>query len=210
MRVGRNNHKLRRYTFPLPLMIKSDAPILITDGKGRLVHNGNIVITKADIVSVEFEPQETKETTPDISVILGRKSVREPSLPEGYTLLTTSEAKSASYGRGKSTYEYYKRERDMSFIAVVRRNGDSKLINLGSLFDPNTTISIALNELSREKPFYRRDLKAERMPSGLKHGQILKACLDVLVEEGFLDRTEVPIGKKRRTDRYIRTAKQLP
>ena len=209
MRVVNSNHKSRRYSFPLPLKIRSDSPILITDGKVKLLHNGEIIIRSADTLSVEFEPRETEEDyESDIAVIVSPTMMRESSLPEGYIPLTTSRAKTTAYGRNKSVYEYYKRERDMSFIVLVRRNEKVTHINLGSLFDPEGIMSIALKEFSRSKPFYRSDLKTHRMPSGLRQGQRIKACLDVLVYEGFLEQREVTLGKKK-VDRFVRTEKQL-
>lgn len=213
MRNHNSNHKPKRYGFPLPVVIKSAAPIIITDGKAQLKHEGDIVIRIADTQSVEFEPQAPSlaATTPSEMSAPLIETFFDPSLPDGYVPLTTTRTKSTSHGTAKSIYEYYKRERDMSFLAWVRRNGEvRRKISLGSLFDPDSTVCRALKEFSREKPFYRRDLKAYRMPDGLKHGQVIKACLDVLVHEGFLDRTEVAIGKSRKADRYVRTSKRLP
>ncbi len=210
MRNGNSNHKPRRYGFPLPLVIRSDSPILITDGKGQLIHNGDIIIRMADTQSVEFELQQPRANTQETSVDFIQPDIIEPSLPDGYAKLTTSQAKTAAYGRAKSIYEYYKREKDMSFIALIKRNEKTRQINLGSLFKPDSVINEALKEFSREKPFYRRDLKSFRMPHSLKQGQRIKACLDILTHEGFLDRTDVTIGKKRKTARYVRTVKRLP
>ncbi len=204
-----SNHKPKRYGFPLPVVIRSNSPIEITDGKAQLKHEGAIIIRTADTISVEFEPQETKQgirQSPESLI----QTFFEPSLPNEYVALTKAPPKATSHGRVKSTYEYYKRERDMSFIVLIKRNEKIRKIKLGSLFEPDSIMSKALKEFSREKPFYRRDLKVFRMPEGLKHGQVIKACLDILVHEGFLDRTEITVGKSRKTDRYVRTAKRLP
>lgn len=210
MRTVNSNHKPKRYSFPLPLIIRSETPILITDGKAQLEHKGDIIIRSADTLSVIFEPQETMELRHVEPKKFLQSTIVEPTLPEEYELLTKSQSKVSASGGAKSEYLYYQRERDMSFIAIIRRNEKVRRINLGSLFDRHSIISTALREFSREKPFYRRDLQTQRMPTSLKQGQRIKACLDILTHEGFLDKTEIPIGKKRKTDRYIRTTKQLP
>jgi hypothetical protein len=212
MRNGNGNHKPKRYSFPLPLVIRSDSPILITDGKAQLRHKGDIIVRIANTQSVEFETQEPTEKRQEMPSNLVQATIFEPELPlpDGYVKLMTAQTKTTSHGRSKSIYEYYKRERDMSFIAIVRRNEKIRQINLGSLFEPESIMTVALKEFSREKPFYRRDIKPDRMPHSLKQGQRIKSCLDILTHEGFLDRTEVSIGKNRKTDRYVRTVKQLP
>lgn len=224
MRNGNSNHKPKRYSFPLPLVIKSDSTITITDGKAQLIHQGEILIRSASDQSIAFETfqpernlqqgnkhgeEPQRKISPRITSLIESLDV-QPKVPNGYSRLTTEKAKTASHGRERSIYEYYKRERDASYMVLVKRNGNIRPWKLGSLLKPDSTISIALKEFSREKPFYRRDLKPERMPSGLKHGQIIKACLSILSYEGFLDRTEILVGKKRKTDRYIRTLKRLP
>lgn len=221
---GNGNHKPKRYSFPLPLVIKSDSTITITDGKGQLVHQGEILIRSANTQSIEFEtfqpetethrPKKTEQepqrkvSQTRIAALLDSLSIL-PKLPEGYVALTTEKAKTSAYGKERSVYEYYKRERDLSYIVQIKRNGKIRTWKLGSLLETDSNICKALREFSRVKPFYRRNLKPERMPSGLKHGQIIKACLTILTHEGFLDKTEVQISG-RETDRYVRTSKQLP
>lgn len=208
MRIVNGNHKPKRYSFPLPLIIRSDSPILITDGKAKLEHEGDITIRVADTQTVEFELQEpTKDATKSSEVTV--QMYFEPSLPDGYVRFMEP-TKSNSRGRAKSTYEYYRRDRDMSYLLLIRHDDRTRKVNLGSLFDSDSVIHKALREFSREKPFYRRDLIAFRMPDGLKQGQIIKACLDILTYEGFLERKEVSLRDKKPIDRYFRTEKKLP
>jgi hypothetical protein len=211
MSNGISNHKSKRYTIPTPLSIKSDTPITITDGKITLRHEGEILLRIADTQSIEFETFESPHLGKRESTLLQipiLPPLTEPEVPEGFTPFLTTKAK--SHWRQSCIYRTYKRERDLLYILFIQRNNRIRKINLGSLLNQQSIISIALKEFTREKPFYRRDLKALNMPQSLKQGQMVKACLDILTKEGFLDRTEVKVGKKRISDRYIRTAKVLP
>lgn len=82
-------------------------------------------------------------------------------------------------------------------------------MHLGSLLNPESTISIALKEFSTNPSFLRSDIHTDKMPIGLAHGQVTKACLDILEKEGFFEKTQVTAGKKRIIDKYTRTEKKI-
>jgi hypothetical protein len=213
MSNGNSNHKSRPYHFPAPLLIKSDSPITITDGKASLVHEGNIIIRIVDGYLIELQPQDkTPEKQPQSiqKILIDEPDLVQSLIPADYTLLMTNKAKRATYGSEISEYQYYKREKDASYFVVIKQ-GD-KIIrdyNLGSLLDPDSKITLALKTLNREKPFYRRDLKYHLMPSSLKQGQLIKSCLDILAHEGFLSVQNIPLGEHK-LERYTRTPKMLP
>lgn len=212
MSNGNNNHKNRPYHFPAPLLIKSDSPITVTDGKATLVHEGNIVVRIVDGQFIELQPQDrtVMESAETISEVMLTHEPSEPVIPNDYGLLTGSRSQRATYGGERSVYEYYKRERDASYLVVIKR--DQKIIrvhDLGSLFDLSSKIGMALKTFTREKPFYRRDLKPVLMPPSLKQGQLIKSCLDILVHEGFLEIQKIPMGEQQIV-RYLRTQKVLP
>lgn len=204
MRIVNGNHKSRRYSFPLPLVIRSEAPILISDGKVVLKHGGEISIRSATAFAVEFELKET--TQEPLQTSLTKPQIESMPIPEGFRKIDES----TSHGGAGSLYEYYKRDVDVAFLVQISRNENVKQISLGSLLDSQSIISKALDEFSRGKPFYRRDLVTYRMPAGLKHGQVIKSCLDILTHEKFLERTAVQMGERNKTERYVRTTKRLP
>lgn len=205
------NGKSKPYRTPTPLIIKSNSPITITDGKFTIVHSGSVVFHGG---YVEFELEDTQKTlitrNPSSQANLSSSFTIPPQLPEGYRLFMTTDAKVVAHDRKRSRYETYKRDRDISYITVIRRNGStSPLIQLGSLLNPESMISVALREFSKTSTFLRSELKAQNLPVALGQGQRLKACLDVLEKEGFLTKELVKVGAKRTIDKYIRTDKKL-
>jgi len=213
MSNGNGNHKARPYHFPAPLLIKSDSPITVTDGKATLVHEGSIILRILDGYLVELQPQEKSpenQTEGVQTVLIPETYTSGFVLPPDYDLLVTSKAGRRSHATEKSDYLYYKRTKDESYLVAITQG--KKIIrhyDLGSLFDANSRITIALKAFTREKPFYRRDLKAHLMPPSIKHGQLIKSCLDILVKEGFLSVQNIRVAG-REMERYTRTSKMLP
>jgi len=210
MSTVENDSKSKTYRIPTPLIIKSNAPLTITDGKFTIVHLGNIVF-HGDYV--EFRLEGTQKLLKDNTAYgeATQATLQVPSsLPEGYNLFLTTEAQTLAWGRKRSKYDTYKRDKDLSYMTFIRRNGDTHPpIRLGSLLDPESLISIALKEFSKNQSFLRRDIKAENMPTSLGQGQRVKACLDVLEKEGFFVKTPIKAGRRRTIDKYVRTDKKL-
>lgn len=204
MSNGNNNHKNKVYPFPAPFIIRSDAPILITDGKVRLLHKGDIIV-RSTSQFIELEPQEPQEKEIEVPEILQVTEPIKPRtiVPEDYGFLT-----STTSHKTKTIYDYYKRDKDLSYMVLVKIGNNVRPYKLGSLFDANSIIGTALNEFSRRKPFSRRDLKLESMPPHLKQGQIIKSCLDILAHEGYLERRIFNRGEIK-VERFWRTPKML-
>jgi hypothetical protein len=202
--------KSKPYRTPTPLIIKSTSPITITDGKFTIVHSGNIVFHGN---FVEFELEETQKTLLETKQKSREGQTELPSsfnMPEGYKFLVSTESKSVAWDQKRSRYETYKRDKDLSYITIIRRNGSSTPpIRLGSLLDPTSMISMALKEFSKTPTFLRRDIKVESLPMSLAQGQRVRACLDVLENEGFFTKTSEKVGPKRTIDKYVRTDKKL-
>jgi len=215
MSNGNNRHRIRPYHFPAPLLIKSDSPITVTDGKATLKHEGNIIVRVADGYLIELQLQDKTPEKPTLGRGIESFLIEEPKsvqsiIPIGFDFLKKSKATRATYGDEISEYQYYKREKDASYYVVIKRENEIiREYNLGSLFDPESKIAIALKTFTRERPFYRKDLKPRLMPSSLRQGQLIKSCLDILVEEGFLSAQNINIGD-REIERYTRTSKILP
>lgn len=213
MSNGNSNHKSRPYHFPAPLLIKSDSPITVTDGKATLTHEGYIIVRIVDGCLIELQPQEKILDEPNQSiqtVLIDEEPKSKFTIPVGYNLLSSSKAQRATYGGERSEYLYYKREKDASYLVFIMQGKEIiRYYNLGSLFDPDSRIALALKAFTREKPFYRKDLKPHLMPPSLKQGQLIKSCLEILAHEGFLSVQNVPWGEQE-IERYTRTPKMLP
>jgi flagellar protein FlaI len=109
----------------------------------------------------------------------------------GYHLVYTSVPKSK--GTSKNIYEYYKRDQDLSYVALVRGDSKARKISLGSLKNPNSTINqitrVIDQSFSSNETFDRKKL-VSLLPKRLTQGQKLKSTLEILTVEGFLNRTE--------------------
>jgi hypothetical protein len=213
---GNNGHKNKVYPFPTPFIIRSNAPIMITDGKAQLLHNGDILVRIRDDQFIELEPrepepQELQKKKDEIAILEGIEEIirdTEPSkpqpkafVPEDYGYLFTATSRKTN-----SHYDYYKRDKDLSYMVLIKRGEKLRPYKLGSVYDENSIIRTAFDEFSRRKPFSRRDLKLASMPIKLKQGQMIKSCIDILVHEGYLARQVHDIEGKK-IERYWRTEK---
>jgi hypothetical protein len=216
MSNGNGNHKAKSYYFPAPIVIKSGSKITAIAGKATLTHEGDLLIRIADSQSIELIPIDRVDTesTSTVQTVLANNPqtqlAKDTIIPFDYSLFFSTKASRATYGGDISVYDYYKREKDASYWVVIRQGeGTKHHYDLGGLFDQKSKISVALRAFTREKPFYRRDLKPHLMPSSIKQGQLIKSCLEILTKEGFLTAQKVPKGEQE-VDRYTRTPKMLP
>lgn len=109
----------------------------------------------------------------------------------GYTLFETSPAKSTSYGTIKSVYEYYKRRRDLSYYAIIRREGSqSGKKVLGSLLKYDSRIfqmARIIHQNFRRGEWFDRKKLSQHLPPKLTNRRIMKCILDILTAEKFLE-----------------------
>ena len=158
-----------------------------------------------------FEFNYAKPTKP-------KKIVLTPQLEaeiNGFTLFHSSIPKSKGHGPMKSVYEYYKRDRDLSYYALIKKEGvKTKKLPLGSLVEPSSRIRqmtrIINHHFYRETVFDRKLLEP-LLPSNLTHRRIMKAVLDVLLAEGFLakprESVETEKIRGRATEKFVKTLK---
>ena len=131
----------------------------------------------------------------------------------GYTLFHSSVPKSKAYGTTKSIYEYYKKDRDLAYYALIKREGsETKKFTLGSLRDPTSRIHQMARIIYRSfghDEFFSRNLLSEHLPSSLKSRQVMKCILDILTAEQFLERTNAYTKKKgkRLVEVFFKTKK---
>jgi hypothetical protein len=120
----------------------------------------------------------------------------------GYSLFHTNLSKSYGYGGQKSVFEYYKRDSDLSYYALIKKEGKTRKVLLGSLRDPTSRIfqvTYIINEkfVVRGLQFAKGQL-AQFLPKPLKGARIIKSTLDILTKEGYLEASEGPSGKRNR------------
>ena len=202
--------KSRIWNVVPPLKISGDnlTISLAPNGEIKAPYSGDIIIKtldseKGQIVCELIPHSNSPQRQAQLSVIVPKADSK--SIPHGYSYYFTEQAKSRAYGRVVSNYMYYKRERDLSYLVVIKKNGNERRYHLGSLLDPTSILAEALRAFPTRE-FLRKDINLSEMPAGLRHGQKVKATLDILTKEGFLSRSEEKYGK-RTLDKYKRTGK---
>lgn len=193
-----------------PIKISGDNLIVsMANGSLTAPYSGDILIKSVDsneLIVFELNPKQKPEYQKPVEV--PKPTPLHPTtMPHDYVYLFADRARSKAYGRTRSEYLYYKRERDLSYLVVIRKNGQLRKTHLGSLLNPNSILREALRAFPKGE-FFRKDIKISNMPSGLRQGQRIKGALDVLSYEGFLSKTEVKWGK-RTVEKYVRTSKTI-
>ena len=131
----------------------------------------------------------------------------------GFALFHTNLSNSFGYGGKKSLFEYYKRESDLSYYVLIRKEGkkDRKL-QLGSLTNPNSRIfqvaCIINNHFLKDKDFDKYEL-TQYLPPPLNGARIIKSTLDILTKEHFLKSDTVKSGKKNRDKEVFSKTEKL-
>jgi hypothetical protein len=130
----------------------------------------------------------------------------------GYTLFHTTLSKSYGYGGQKSVFEYYKRDSDLSYYVLIKKEDKTRKILLGSLREPTSRIfqmAYIINEkfVAKGQKFDKGQL-AKFLPKPLNGARIVKSTLDILTKEGYLNMNEEKSGKRLRTkELFMRTEK---
>jgi hypothetical protein len=203
----------RVHKLSLPLIVERSGSVLtISDGmfekRFEFKDFGKLRVTGLDSDGfVTFEVLKAQQQT-----------FLEPILPRGiakngdgtFTHIGSGTAKSTSGSMSRGTYEYYKRVADEFYYASHKLGEKTKKIYLGSLQDTNSQIRRIIRTIqSFDDAWFDRNKLTESLSTpALKHGQKLKSALDILVLEGYLDRSETK--KRGRTyEQYKKTAKML-
>lgn len=127
----------------------------------------------------------------------------------GYTLFHSSVPKSIAYGSTKSIYEYYEREGDLAYYALIKREGSkTKKFLLGSLRNPSSRIhqmARIIHRNFRRNEAFNRKILSEYLPSPLKSRQLMKCMLDILTTKKFLRKSDVYTKKRRIIEIFTKT-----
>lgn len=167
--------------------------LVVTDGTLSIKHSGRIELKSVSKRLAEFEI-EVKEGSPIVV----------PKKIEDYVRVWQSVP--ITSGGLLSVYHYFQRKKDKAYLVSIWRGYKHRNFKLGSINDSESRIGQLLQILPPQgKQFSRKDLYIN-LPKPLKHGQILKAVLDVLTKEEFLRKIEVENGTK---EIYERTEKTI-
>lgn len=129
----------------------------------------------------------------------------------GYTLFHTNLSKSYGYGGQKSVFEYYKKDSDLSYYALVKKENKTRKVLLGSLHEPNSRIfqvACTINDKIGIGQRFEKGALRKLVAKPLNGARIVKSVLDILTKEGYLVMTEEKLGKRyRTTELYSKTEK---
>jgi hypothetical protein len=175
-------------------MIEGDK-IVVTDGVVFLKHSGEVTLKSVSRHLAQFEVKMKEKPKMVVPKKIG-----------GYVHLAERLAKIPS-GGVRAEYHYYKDETG-AYLVGVWRGYKAKKFHLGSLKDVNSILRRTLEGLPpKGEQFYKRELyHMKTLPRKLKHGQILKAVLDVLEMEGYIKIVKVINNTK---EVYERTEKVI-
>jgi len=138
---------------------------------------------------VTFEVSSPKQQT----LIESSMKADRLAVAGSFSLLGQGTAKSRSTsGPSRGTYEYYKRSTDEYYYSVHKIGTKTKKIHLGSMQEPSSDIhqvAIAAQRFPEGHSFGRKEI-IPMIKKSQSHGQKLKSILDILVMEGYLERTE--------------------
>jgi hypothetical protein len=192
--------KIRK--LPLPLNIKIGNDTIVTDGLFSLTSKeaSEIRITSIDedgYITCEIFPPLKKSTINlkadvDTDMVIGAE-------------ISKSRGRAKDYGQ----YKYYQRP-DGGFYAIVFGKRVRRL-QLGKPLDRDSPISIVAKIIIQKfntTEFSKKQLTQE-LPKNLRYGQILKAVLDVMKINGYLEKREAPKGKQGRLRELFKATEKL-
>jgi hypothetical protein len=209
------SRKHREFKLAAPLQFEiSNSELIIKDKFA----NTNIILIDPSLLFSISNPDDDGYVRFDISFLESRKP-RQTILPQseahvnGFTLFHTNLSHSFGYGGKRSLFDYYKRDSDLSYYVLIKKEGkkDRKL-QLGSLSEPNSRIfqvaCIIHKRFLRDKAFDKHEL-TQYLPPPLNGARIIKGTLDILAKEGYLKSDTVKSGKKNRDKEIFSKTEKL-
>lgn len=206
-------HREFKLATPLQFAIRNSEIII----KDKFENTNTILIDTSVVFNVSNPDNE--------GYVLFNVSYLEPKKPRQITIFAQTEAhmngyirfhtnlsNSFGFGGQKSLFEYYKRDSDLSYYALIKTEGKKdRKIQLGSLSEPSSRIfqvACIINErFLRGKIFDKHDL-AQYLPRPLNGARIIKGSLDILAKEGYLTSDTAKSGKRNRNKEiFIKTEK---
>jgi hypothetical protein len=183
----------RVHRLALPLIVKRiGTTILVSDGlfghEFEFKDFGQIKIIGIDPDGfITFEV-----STPEQQTFIESSSRLKLATAGSFSLIGSGTAKTSSSGASRGSYDYFKRSTDEFYYAVHKLGTKTKRIYLGSIQELTSDIRQVANATRHFEDstwFDRKQITPLLKPSQ-SHGQKLKSALDILVLEGYLERTE--------------------
>lgn len=179
---------VRKLALPLEVRIGDDT--VVSDGFFSLTSKET---GKIRIVAVDADGYVTCEISP-------RLKERVPSVRAFFSegdLIGIETSTTRGSGEDFGQYRYFRRP-DGFYYAIVSGKSRSRRISMGKLSDGNSRISIFAQTILRNlngMEFTKKDVLMHAhgetgIPKRLTHGQPLKALLDTLTIEGYLEKRE--------------------
>jgi hypothetical protein len=185
----------RVHRLALPLVIKrTGTAILVSDGlfghEFEFKDFGQVKVVGIDADGfVTFEISKPEQQT----LIESTSSPRKLSVISGsFTQFGSGTAKTSSSSVKRGSYDYFKRSTDEFYYAIHKIGTKTKRIYLGSIQEPASDIRQILSATRHfgDSTWFDRKQLIPLLKPSQSHGQKLKSALDILVLEGYLERTE--------------------
>jgi hypothetical protein len=176
-----NGVKIRK--LPLPLEIRFGSDATITDGLFSLSGKEASSIRIIDIDDEKYATVEIYPAKKDETQILKISFVED-------TFLGSDLSKSIGLGKDFGRYKYYKRK-DGSIYAVVNGQKRTRKLQLGNPRERDSPIAIIARTICLNFPneFSKKQI-TQVLPKKLGYGQTLKAVLDTLTFEGYIEKKQ--------------------
>jgi hypothetical protein len=174
----------------LPLQIKIGEEPMISDGFFKLTSKD---VSQVNVLTIDGDGYAKCEIIP----LLKDKTPHVIHLPlNPDTFLGTTTSKTRGSGKDYGQYRFYK-QCDGAFYTIA---SNGRRIQLGKATDRNGPISITAKIIITH--FSTREFTKEEairvLPKNLGHGQMLKALLDVMHLEGYLEKREPTVSGRIR------------
>lgn len=194
---------------PLPLEIRFGSDATLFDGFFSVTGKDAGIVKIVSVDSDETGTYATCEIYPPKNDKTPSKRLTDFS---NDTLIGTDLSKSRGLGEKFGCYKYFKRL-DGSLYAAVESSGGTRRLQLGNPQNLNSPIAIMMRIIKTN--FYPGEFSKKQLaplvPKQLSYGQIMKATLDAMCFEGYLQKTQVRVrGRFRETFKATEKMKPFP
>jgi hypothetical protein len=191
---------------PLPLEIRLSPESSVFDGLFTLTSKdaGTIKIVAVDkddfatYLTCEIYPPKTDKT----------QSRKLTDIFTSDTPIGSELSRSRGLGKELGQYKYYKRNDGNLYVIIESTDGRARRLQIGNPMDRNSSIAIIaraiLQSFSTEE--FTKAKLMRVIPKQLAYGQILKATLDAMNIEGYIEKTNSPVRGRLR-ENFRATAK---
>jgi len=189
---------------PLPLQIRVGNDTVVTDGFFTLTSKETSQIKIVEIGQDGYATCEIfpplKERTISLQVTVGED-----------VLIGMESSKTRGRGKDFGQYKYFRQPNGNLYAMIFGGTGRPYKFQLGKLSDRNSPLSVVARTIARNlntSEFTRKQL-IPLIPKNLQFAQSLKAILDVMHLEGFLDKESKRNGRLKESYKATDKLKKL-